>query len=169
MAGTPDKVADLQSKDDAKLQSTTHLYLSMLFPMWPMLIRTRSDFCKHFKVVVSRDDTQRSFLLHNDIVFTRSNYLEAARFARWIEYPKGATELRDEDPIIFAMYVHCVYTNRVVVPEPAKLNPYSKFSKLYQLADMLLDTKTKNLVIDEFIRYSDHDATMPEPEVVTRI
>jgi hypothetical protein len=159
------------------------------------LIGRRCDFENVFDVLVGSPPDQKRFGLHYDLMTERSEYFAAARSGRWNEDdPSKPTDLSNEDPKVFADYVHTVYFNRVRVGGlelgddkmfesnaameeefaqtcdttvegviySLKINGrFLGLMKLYALANMLIDHKTANMIIDETIRTVDLTSTIP--------
>jgi hypothetical protein len=123
-------------------------------------------------VLVGTALNQKRFTVHYSIVSKRSEFFRAARSERWTT--GKPTDLHEHDPSIFDLYLQCVYQNELpslpavvsippwnVQESPEELRQrkaehaiamdlrYHTLTRLYILADSLLDSITANQVIDE--------------------
>jgi hypothetical protein len=132
----------------------------------------RSDFTDAFEVLVGTGDEQQRFTVHHELITKRSGFFHAARSERWSS--GKPTDLHEHDPSIFDLYLQCVYQNVLPsMPAVVSIPPwnvqespeefrqrktehaiamdlrYHTLTRLYILADSLLDSITANQVIDE--------------------
>lgn len=137
----------------------------------------RYDLKTTFIVDVGTEPRRECFTVHHDILTQRSEFFRTARSPE-LKKPNKPSRLDDDDPAIFAVYLHCEYfgaedlVKRIetdveedwVAEEEASTpedvakskncSAMKVFISLYILADKLLDPITANLVIDELIAFS---------------
>jgi hypothetical protein len=70
-----------------------------------------------FKCKVGESPAQQFFPVHTHIFTKRSEFLRAARSARWLVDPKKPVDLSDEDPEVFSTYVNLVYFGVDIIRE----------------------------------------------------
>lgn len=61
------------------------------------------------------DQDGRSFWAHKDLLCSRSPFFTNALREEWKEGQDNKVELPDDDPDIFAMYMHMLYTGKVPI------------------------------------------------------
>jgi hypothetical protein len=119
---------------------------------------------------------RKSFSVHKNIVCARSPFFAAACSERWIESKSKSIELPEDDPDVFDIYLHCVYTNCVDVGDTEEaLESEDGFDEhereclrllnTYILADKVGDVITSNMVIDEIILMSEETDLLPSSKV----
>lgn len=59
--------------------------------------------------MVGKDDSSQRFTVYTDVMTKRSEFFRAARDPKWLNDSTKPTDLGDEDPEIFSMYLNCVY------------------------------------------------------------
>lgn len=110
----------------------------------------------------------------------RAEFFRRALNGNWAESDDRIIKLREDDPEIFAKYLHVVYTNKF----PAILNTnsiskqifneYMIMAQIYVLAEKLQDASTKNAVVKSMMKTSqkkneDGHKEMPGPDVISII
>jgi hypothetical protein len=113
------------------------------------------------------------------LITQRSEFFRAARSSQWTK-PGKPSRLGDDDPIIFSMYVHCLYfstqdleerietdaAEHWAAKEQGDLTPeeimvekhltaMKMFVDLYILSDKLLDHISADSVIDQLVSFAD--------------
>jgi hypothetical protein len=126
-----------------------------------------------------------SFSVHHDLITHRSEFFRASRSPQW-KKPGEPTPLVDEDPSVFALYLHCLCfgtkdLERRIETEAKEewaaegddkatldeivigkhLSAMRFFINLYILSDRLLDPITANLVIDRLINFTETSRSGP--------
>jgi hypothetical protein len=116
------------------------------------------------------------------LITQRSEFFRAARSSQWTK-PGKPSRLGDDDPIIFSMYVHCLYfstkdleerietdaAEQWAAEEHGDLTPkqiliekhitaMEMFIDLYILSDKLLDPISANSVIDKLVSFADRSS-----------
>ncbi|KAF2026716.1 hypothetical protein EK21DRAFT_115552 [Setomelanomma holmii] len=103
-------------------------------------------FSPTFTVQVGTGDKQRSFVCHDSLFLSRSqNIAMALQPDRWQEDDDRIIPFLEDDPAIFAAYLHFVYRPDLLEKHAEHVNlatfgeEYTKLSGVYVLADMLMD------------------------------
>jgi hypothetical protein len=128
-------------------------------------------------VIVGTGPNRQRFGVDHSIVTKRSDFFRTARSARWMSTTTKPTELPEQDPSIFELYLDYLYDDAMpeipllapppVTPGVTNINVirekrpsvdaanttlvnthWRKLIRLYTLADHLLDPRTANMAID---------------------
>jgi hypothetical protein len=116
-----------------------------------------SSYRGFIQVAVGEGDQLQTFDVHEDIITARSPFFKKAMSGDWKEAQDRLVKLPDDNPAIFQLYVHLLYTNMLaVVPDPLPpnytgSNEHVKLAKLYVLAEKLQDIDTKNTVLEAML------------------
>ena len=138
----------------------------------------RPSFHESFVILVGKAPLQKHFTLHNDLFLPRSEFFRAARSAAWREDSQEPTTLDDDDddPEVFSNYLRCVYLGDMaplsdddISKDEAAVEHFNSLAKLWVLADKLGDLQAANLVVDEFISYSDETRLIPPAHTMTMV
>ena len=112
-------------------------------------------------------------MVYTDALSRRSTFVEAACSGRWnTTSEQKPIELPEDDPIIFDLYLHCIYTNSVDVKDPSQTVSSEQsmlLVKIYFLADKLGDIVTSNMVLDKPISYYFEYVTLPSDFTIIRV
>ncbi|KAK5124927.1 hypothetical protein LTR85_001117 [Meristemomyces frigidus] len=142
----------------------------------PPTKKVKYNFLETIVVLVGQDKT--AFTVHKDIICERSPFFRAACAARWQDSDaERDVKLIDDDPEVFTLYLQCVYRESATVDlAEAKVEVATKhnvdecpesdavfaiLAEAYILADKLGDTRSCNLIIDEYISCSDQLGCIP--------
>jgi hypothetical protein len=130
-----------------------------------------------FVVDVGKKPYRERFTVHQDLFIQRSKFFRAAASPQW-KKPGKTCRLVDDNPMVFAIYVHCLYystkdleerveagvvevwdedNGSIILEENAAfrlLAMMDVYVHLYILADKLLDPSTANYIIDELIGFA---------------
>ncbi|KAF2827442.1 hypothetical protein CC86DRAFT_264582, partial [Ophiobolus disseminans] len=96
-------------------------------------------------VIVGSEVKIQEFLVHEGLICGRSDFFKNAPKEPWVEANERKVMLAEEDPDIFALYLELLYTS---------FDECIVLSKLYVLAEMLMDDNTKNLVLSAMVAKS---------------
>jgi hypothetical protein len=83
--------------------------------------------------LVGQEDAQEWFIVHRALLMARSKFFKKALSGDWNEAKKGIVELPTDDPIIFAIYTHAIYTSGLAIlpdPLPAGYTGLEEFDSL---------------------------------------
>ncbi|KAK4549437.1 hypothetical protein LTR36_006434 [Oleoguttula mirabilis] len=130
-------------------------------------LTSRLDFTEHIRVLVGPG--KQGFTVHKDIISRHSPFFRAAAAERWASTDHHkAIELPEDDPALFATYLHCVYHGAVVFGDEGSLRyNLNEYLALYTMADKFRDLKTANLVIDQLMARTDELDQVPGPSDIT--
>jgi hypothetical protein len=131
--------------------------------MTKKLTPVRLSLDNTFDVIVgtSEPHKQKRFTLHTNLLIPRSGFFKAARSAVWNTDPLKPAILDDDDPEVFENYMRCVYSGDLD-PHPYDSSDGSNsiddghldaLSKIWVLADKLIDLQTANMNMDEIYNY----------------
>lgn len=118
---------------------------------------TNNDRYRGFiEVKVGEGEKQETFDVHEALITPRSLFFKKAMSGSWKESEDRIVNLPEEDPEIFKIYVHHLYTGSVaVIPEPLPAvtgRPVKWIiCRLYVLAEKLQDVKAKNSAIEALL------------------
>ncbi|CAA9965871.1 BTB/POZ domain containing protein [Pyrenophora teres f. maculata] len=98
------------------------------------------------RVIVGQAPDQKEFFVHEGLVCPRSEFFRKAMKGPWTEAQERKIDLEQEDPETFALYLELLYTGALPTKEDTEL--YAPLSKLYVLAEMLMDDTTKTIVLN---------------------
>jgi hypothetical protein len=118
---------------------------------------TNNDRYRGFiEVKVGEGEKQKTFDVHESLIASRSLFFKKAMSGSWKESKDRIVNLPEEDPEIFKIYVHHLYTGSVaVIPEPlpAITGRHAKWiiCRLYVLAEKIQDVKAKNSAIEALL------------------
>jgi hypothetical protein len=116
------------------------------------------SYTSFVRVVVGQGSKQQNFVVHEPVLMNRSLFFKKALSGTWTEAKERLVNLPEDDPSIFQIYVHLLYTNHIAVVSDKK-TPHGEngvqerleLAKLYMLADKLQDVDTKNKALATFI------------------
>ncbi|KAF2704127.1 hypothetical protein K504DRAFT_538138 [Pleomassaria siparia CBS 279.74] len=115
------------------------------------------------KIVVSSGVHQEEFFIHQGLLCDRSEFFKKALSGAWKEAEERKVVLPEDDAATFALYQQLLYTNALPVKQEiqetcqtnkserwkAQLEEeYKCLSKLYVLAEKLVDPKTKRVTLN---------------------
>jgi hypothetical protein len=111
------------------------------------------------------------FTVHRDLITKRSEFFRAARTKYWTE-PSKVTRLVDDDPVVFEVYLNCLYNGLDCLAKLDYSKPISGGDKdnevekkhehhetarflidLYLLTDKLVDRTTANVVMRALLTF----------------
>ena len=112
--------------------------------------------------------------MHKSIIIRRSKFFATAASERWQRNSSLETiELPEDDPDIFDIYLHCIYSNAMDVGDPeeylqgetsdmsAQQTVFYRTAKTYMLADKLGDVMAANICLNSMIRHSSTIHVLP--------
>ncbi|KAF2660744.1 hypothetical protein K491DRAFT_711638 [Lophiostoma macrostomum CBS 122681] len=112
-------------------------------------------------VTVGRDEHTKRFLVHTSVICKRSKFFEKAMNGDWKEAQDKNIKFPEDDPEIFSIYVQLLYkgvlstkkllTSNTSEPSNVWRQEYAVLARVYVLAEMLMDVKSKNLVLDAML------------------
>lgn len=156
-----------------------------------MLIRNdRYDLTDTFEVTVGIAPSYKSFTVYTEVLIKRSYFFRAARSPPWLKDPTKPTKLIDTKPELFSLYLNCLFfginslqqyddasdskvissTGKQLASDRRDLasDRFELLIELYVLAEELIDPRTANEVVDEFIRFSDDSQRFPEEHHIVK-
>ncbi|KAH7137918.1 hypothetical protein B0J11DRAFT_573932 [Dendryphion nanum] len=120
--------------------------------------------------VGDEDDGKKTFTVHEGLITARSLFFRNALNGNWRESDDKSVPLDDVDPEIFAIYLNSIYHNQLpVFPASGEVDGGGQFEtlmKVYVLADKLMDTTTKNTILDAVICRV-RERKIPSPAALT--
>ncbi|EDU49261.1 BTB POZ domain containing protein [Pyrenophora tritici-repentis] len=121
------------------------------------------------RVIVGEAPDQKEFFVHEGLVCPRSEFFRKAMRGPWTEAQERKIDLGQEEPETFALYLELLYTGTIPTIEDTEL--YAPLSKLYVLAEMLMDDTTKTIVLDAMKAQIDDGPEedhycFPEPDAI---
>ena len=127
-----------------------------------------SDKC--INIIVSNDENDQTFTIHAEHINPRARLFQDATPGTLIHIP-------DQDPEIFATYVHYLYTNTLAILDSTSSNPTETthiMAQLYTLAEKLEDVHAQEDFLKALIDEADKttaggDAHFPGISVVSII
>lgn len=103
-------------------------------------------------------DEKETFSVHENLIRTSSPFFDKALTGAWRESSQRTIQLPEDEPKIFAIYVHWLYNCTLPVfcnePDLAGNSEYVEIVKAYVLGDKLLDAAFQNTAIDAIIEKS---------------
>jgi hypothetical protein len=106
------------------------------------------------RVDVGNPPKLQIFDVHIALITERSDFFKKALIREWKEAAEKVVKLPDDDPEVFAIYLHHLYTGELAVkPEEQYyaaddyVKTYQDFAHLYVFAEKVQDIGTKNAVI----------------------
>jgi hypothetical protein len=113
------------------------------------------------EVKVGEGEAQRTFGVHETLIINRSLFFKKAISGSWREAEDREVALPDDEPEVFALYIHYLYTGTLAA-KPDPIPPqyrggleYLRLTKLYVLAEKLQDiTQLKNSIIKNILDIS---------------
>lgn len=89
-------------------------------------------------------DKDELFSVHQSLIRTSSSFFEKALGGKWKESVQRTVKLPDDDPDIFATYIHWIYFGTVhtvteLTAKPAEDSEITSLVKAYIMGDKLLD------------------------------
>lgn len=123
---------------------------------YPLMV-PRYVFQDTVEVIVGKENTK--FYVHPEVISVRYKFFKSALSQAW-RNDKKPIDLSDTHPQTFSNYLKLLYQNDT---SPAKNveNTFSKFTRLYWLADKLGDLQSTNATIDAIIKFSDQKKCVP--------
>jgi hypothetical protein len=127
-------------------------------------------------VRVGEGDKRKSFLVHKDLIVSRSDFFARALNGKWKEDDDNVVKLTEDEPEIFGLYIQLLYSGKLPLQDTpstkdgGKVNTnresaekakdydgdsineeFRKLCQVYVLSDKLQDTTAKNAIIDAYI------------------
>ncbi|KAF2241925.1 hypothetical protein BU26DRAFT_389222, partial [Trematosphaeria pertusa] len=99
------------------------------------------------KIVVGTGELQEEFFVHEGILCERSQFFEKALNGDRAESDERLVNLPEDDPATFSLYQELLYTHTLHIKKDKE---FTALSKLYVLAEKLMDKRTKTVVLDSF-------------------
>lgn len=112
------------------------------------------------QIHVGEGEYRESFDVHEALITARSIFFKNALSGNWKEAQERVVNLPEDDPAIFAIYVHSIYNGELpTTPDSETLNLSPDWEnrgicKFYVLAEKLQDIGAKNSAIDALIARS---------------
>lgn len=95
------------------------------------------------------------FSVHEKLIRAPSPFFDKAMSGPWLESTQRTIELPDDEPPIFAIYVHWLYYGTLpVFNNETEDGEYLSILKAYTLGDKLLDINFQNAAVDAMIEKS---------------
>ncbi|KAF2869209.1 hypothetical protein BDV95DRAFT_114956 [Massariosphaeria phaeospora] len=88
----------------------------------------------------------KMFYVHSGLICARSLYFRTTMNGRWLEADEQAVSLPEDDPAVVATYLGLLYTNRLHLPQTIH-SQYNWLIRLYVFAERMMDTESKNIVV----------------------
>ncbi|KAF1950256.1 hypothetical protein CC80DRAFT_496902 [Byssothecium circinans] len=109
---------------------------------------------KILKVIVGKDEAEKVFSVHQDLICSCSDFFKNAMNGEWKESDTGTIHLTDDDPKVFAKYLQACYTGnfnmgryRYIYADDAiplvTEDEAITLAAVYALAEKLMDGKAK--------------------------
>ncbi|KAJ8115591.1 hypothetical protein OPT61_g2801 [Boeremia exigua] len=103
-------------------------------------------------VLVGSCDEKKQFVVHEDLIKRSSPFFANAMGRDWKESCERTVPLPDDEPAVFSLYLKRIYTGTLPIQMPAtnttgEQDQYHALSKLYVLAEKLMDVDTKKAVL----------------------
>ncbi|KAK4501030.1 hypothetical protein PRZ48_006836 [Zasmidium cellare] len=134
----------------------------------PPAKRRKLNFSDEYKVAVGVGATQKTYSVPKQILTKSSEFFQKACNGKWRETRSKMIKLPEADTITFETYLQLLYTGEVVTTDDAppqvpddvtedeasrasRFRFYAAIIDVYLLADMLLDSRSKNKVMDYLI------------------
>ncbi|KAF2470311.1 uncharacterized protein BDR25DRAFT_171249, partial [Lindgomyces ingoldianus] len=100
-------------------------------------------------VLVGQGDDQRSFDVHESLITSRSRFFCNAMNGKWKEAEERTVALLEDDPIVFELYLQCLYAGHANLDEDIEIgDQYVLWGRLFVLAEKLRDLESKNIIVD---------------------
>ncbi|KAF1843927.1 uncharacterized protein K460DRAFT_267613, partial [Cucurbitaria berberidis CBS 394.84] len=104
------------------------------------------------RVIVGEHPEAKDFFVHEALICPRSEFFENAMKENWKEGEEHKVTLAKEEPAVFELYLELLYLSSVLPTKEIESTTtefcqYTALSKLYVLAEMLMDDITKELVL----------------------
>ncbi|KAK3642402.1 hypothetical protein LTR56_010755 [Elasticomyces elasticus] len=128
----------------------------------PPAKRAKLTFSEHIRVLVG--PTKQEFMVHKDVITSRSHFCKAATSERWSASGSQALKLPADDPDVFSGYLRCLYKDFVDIEDISKNQ--EQVINIYVLADKLGDATSKNIITDKYAEWSDSAYKIPDVELV---
>jgi hypothetical protein len=104
------------------------------------------------KVIVGKDsEKQQTFFVHEGLICARSKFFHKALNGNWTESSERLVKLPDDKPVIFELYLQLLYTNNLPIGVTEDGKQFSELARLYVLAEKVMDTKSKNIIVAAMI------------------
>lgn len=103
------------------------------------------------------------FYVHETLVRASSEFFDKAMGSDWKEATERVMRLPDDDPAVFRLYMHWLYTGtlpcRIDEPGDTGNMEYLQLAKSYVLADKLMATDFADVIIDAMINKASSKAS----------
>ena len=112
---------------------------------------------------------QVKFTVHKFAIFSKSNFFQVACDGECTEAKEKIVELSDTDPRLFEAYAHWIYFSEVdmlTVSKTWATDGYKAVMRLWIFADMMMDCKLCNRIIDLIFEKFDPNQETPELAVL---
>ncbi|KAJ4986869.1 ankyrin repeat-containing protein [Stagonosporopsis vannaccii] len=110
------------------------------------------------RISVGGEAGPKEFFVHQGLICQHSDFFKKAIEGPWQESEQRAVSLPADDPDVFSLYLILLYTNKLpikqVVQAVEMCDEYYDLSRLFVLAEKLVDTTTKGLVLAAMIAHS---------------
>ena len=104
------------------------------------------------KVLVG--EQEQAFTVHEGLICARSKFFRNAMNGNWLEADEKIVRLPDDEPAVFEGYLAVLYLKELPVINEND-GQYLELAKLYVFAEKLMDTKSKNVIVEEMLNRSD--------------
>ncbi|KAK3112819.1 hypothetical protein LTR53_010500 [Teratosphaeriaceae sp. CCFEE 6253] len=94
---------------------------------------------------------RRVFLVHEQLLCSRSAFFQAALNKEWKEGQKRKVELPEEDCSDFSRYVHWLYSGKLAVKQSTGEPLYHVRVALYILGEKIIDSRFQDSVVNAII------------------
>ncbi|KAF2751797.1 hypothetical protein M011DRAFT_473106 [Sporormia fimetaria CBS 119925] len=126
------------------------------------------------RIAVGQGDTQKDFYIHEGLICARSEFFKNALSGKWAESANQVVTLQDDDPETLFMYQQLIYTDDLQLEGiTEKASVYVALSKTYVIADKLLDTSSKKIILKGILKLCRNKAygtqELPSAESLTII
>ncbi|KAK4540191.1 hypothetical protein LTR36_009689 [Oleoguttula mirabilis] len=119
-------------------------------------------------IEVGTGDTKRTFEVFKGVLCFYSAYFSSALNGRFRESTEGVIKLPTEDPLIFDLFHHWLFTRRLFdsTLEPSSLLDYRTIAKLWIFADAHLVPLLQNTIADIFAEKMMTSVTAPDSQTI---
>ncbi|KAF2657784.1 hypothetical protein K491DRAFT_578276, partial [Lophiostoma macrostomum CBS 122681] len=108
------------------------------------------------QINIGTGDDQERFDVHEALLSSRSRFSRNALSGRWKEAEDRVVKLPEDDPALFATYIHVLYSGDIpCVSDSDAIGAKESLMlcHLYMLAEKLDDVQTKNTVVEAILSY----------------
>ncbi|KAF3005142.1 hypothetical protein E8E13_010416 [Curvularia kusanoi] len=118
----------------------------------------RLKFHETVRIEVGSGENLKIFVVHDAVLASRSLFFKKALSGTWKEAEEHVIKLPEDDSDTFDLYLQCLYSQELsVVPDPVPedycgTDEHDDLAKLYVFAEKIQDIRTKNVVIQAFLK-----------------